>query len=304
MRQSLLILAVSLAASEYLFPGRLSETQTRQLAQGIKTQLADLTRKEEAERERYVQATVAIGALVASLDSKTVGGEKVGSAMAELMAEFQRISDEHHKISDALVLKIAVRAHQLQKYKENGSLALEQAEVAEIQDALRHPRTALPPSQPLPLDIVELRRYLDAWWKPARLKGPKEELPSAKPRPARPAPAPPAPELARDAGRGRPKIDPVPALIEQLASSDARQRSLAADALGAHGEAGEPVKRALRQALHDQDGRVRASAVLSLGAVAGSEPATAEELRQALKDKDPEVRFSAQAALQRLAQPR
>jgi hypothetical protein len=308
-RLALLVLAAlpalaSAADPAFLRSDRgLSPAQTKQLAQGIQAELADLGRKEEAERARYVRATAAIGSMLAMLDHHGATGAKP-SAVDDLVAEFQRISEGHHKISDPLVFKIAVYARQLQKYRDGGELALEESEVAEIKDTLTHPRTAIAEAKPLPLDIRELRRYLDAWWGPVPQREQKQQLPPTKTPPPRAAPSLSGPALVRDAGRGRPRIDPVPALIEQLASADPRQRALAADALGARGEAALPAVTPLQQALHDQDGRVRASAVLSLAAVAGASPGVVEAIRSALKDKDADVRFSAGAALQSLGRPR
>jgi gas vesicle protein len=301
----LALLAAPAAGSEFRYSVRLSSVQARDLARGMERELEELSRKEAVERERYVQAAAAIGAIMASFGKWAPGDQKAGAAVSELMGEFQRISEEHRKVADPLVLRIALRAHQLQKYKETGSLALEEGEIEDIREALLHPRTAIPPSKPLPLDIVELRKYLDDWWKPAKDRGRKETLPPAQALPRRPALEPSAPALARDAGRGRLEIDPVPALLEQLASPDPRQRALAADALGTRGEQGARLAvPALRQALHDEDGRVRASAVLSLAAVAGRDPDVIEELRQALADRDADVRFSAHAALRQLGRLR
>ena len=301
----LALLAAPAAGSEFRWSVRLSSVQARDLARGMAREIEELSRKEEVERERYVQATAAIGAIMASFGKWAPGDKKAGAAVSELMVEFSRISEEHRKVADPLVLRIALRARQLEKYRKTGSLALAEGEIAEIQDALLHPRTAIPPAKPLPLDIVELRKYLDDWWKPAKDKGKKETLPPARALPRRPDLEPSAPALARDAGRGRQEIDPVPALLEQLVSADPRQRALAADALGTRGEQGARLAvPALRQALHDADGRVRASAVLSLAAVAGRDPDVVEELREALTDRDADVRFSAHAALRQLGQLR
>ncbi len=177
----LVLLAAPAAGSEFRWSVRLSSVQARDLARGMAREIEELSRKEEVERERYVQATAAIGAIMASFGKWAPGDKKAGAAVSELMVEFSRISEEHRKVADPLVLRIALRARQLEKYRKTGSLALAEGEIAEIQDALLHPRTAIPPAKPLPLDIVELRKYLDDWWKPAKDKGKKETLPPPAP---------------------------------------------------------------------------------------------------------------------------
>lgn len=99
---------------------------------------------------------------------------------------------------------------------------------------------------------------------------------------------------------GRPEVDPVPLLIEQLSDRDPRRRALAADALGQSGAAAERAAAPLQRALADPDSRVRASAALALGGIGRLGPGAVYALRQALQDKSEDVRMSARTALSRL----
>jgi len=102
--------------------------------------------------------------------------------------------------------------------------------------------------------------------------------------------------LVRDAGEGRIENDPLPVLIERLASADARRRALAADVLGTRGSAATPAVCALRGVLKkDGDRRVRASAGLALGKIGAADAIS--DLRRALRDRNEDVRYSAKLAL-------
>ena len=288
---------------------RPSAAQAKQLAQGIERQLSELGKKEEAERERFVRASVSVGAMAAALDQWGADSKKKRDALAMALAEFERLSEEHRKVSAPFVLKSALLARELHRYKETGELYLDDSDVEEIKGALFHTRPSAPHASWLPLDLRELGRYLKRWWTPGRQElardlGPREGLPSGSPLPTRPAPVLAGPRVVRDAGRGRSEIDPVPELIEQLLSAQPRERALAADAVGARGAAALPAVPALRRALRDADARVRASAVLSLGAVGGGVPGVVEDVRRALLDRDEDVRLSARTALLQLERAR
>jgi hypothetical protein len=102
--------------------------------------------------------------------------------------------------------------------------------------------------------------------------------------------------LLEDDGEIRLENDPVPALIDRLASADARRRALAADVLGTRGAAAGPAIPALRRVLKkDGDRRVRASAALALGKIGAADAVS--DLRRALRDRSEDVRHSAKLAL-------
>jgi HEAT repeat protein len=130
---------------------------------------------------------------------------------------------------------------------------------------------------------------------------PRESFPPGAPAPERASPAAPEAGIVEDKGTGKPEIDPIPALIAQLSSSDPRRRARAADELGKRGAAAGIAVPALRRRLEDRDRRVRASGALALGSVASASVEVEADLRKALRDKDEDVRFSARIALERLA---
>ncbi|MCX5795303.1 MAG: HEAT repeat domain-containing protein [Elusimicrobia bacterium] len=297
----LAVLYVGAAASAAPAAGRqdrrLSAAQAQQLAQGMTRQLAELGRREEAARERFVWACLPMASVAAALDHWAWDSPKKRAAQAKALAEVRRVSEDYHKVEDPLVLDMALISRRLQRYKETGVLSFEAADVAEVQKALFGPWTSPPPSAPLPLELAALAKYLDRW---SLERPPRGILPAPASAARRPATAPPRPRIAPDAGKARPETDPVPALIEQLFSPQPRQRALAADELGTLGAAAAPAVYALKAALLDFDPRVRASAVLALGGVPGARPDTVAAIRRALRDKDEDVRYSARRALERL----
>lgn len=176
------------------------------------------------------------------------------------------------------------------------------------------PKQTLPPGEAAPghegpergsADLLAPRsRELDALaMAEKRNLGARERLPDGAAAPARPEAERPGARLVEDAGTPKQELDPVPALIEQLASKEWRKRARAADELGKRGQAAAPAVPALRKALRDDNRRVRASAALALGNVGDAAEAAVKQLTRALKDKDEDVRWSAAVALGRLPGP-
>jgi hypothetical protein len=128
----------------------------------------------------------------------------------------------------------------------------------------------------------------------------RESFPPGAPALPEKTPAAGAAAIMPDAGTGKPASDPVPLLIRQLSSGDARRRARAADELGKRGAAASKAVPALRRALGDRDRRVRASAALALGSAGGGVEGVSDDLERARRDQDEDVRFSAGIALERL----
>jgi len=272
-------------------------------ARALRRRLDDLNIQLEEQRERLVLATVALGGIAAALDTHAPGSPQAAAARKAALAAV----NEAGANKTALALEAALIAERLRRCKETGVLAPLDAEtIASLTRAVESSWTAPPSTRNVPklsLDLAELQKQVRPYWDLGRGPAPERAI---APAPRVPAPAAkreaPLPKFERDAGTGRPSIDPVPELIVELSSSSAARRALAADALGVRGADAAPAVPALRRALADPDRRVRASAALALGAA--GDASVADDLRRALGDPDEEVRLNARAALRRLGATR
>ncbi len=233
---------------------------------------------------------------------------------AETSAAARKIGDEYRRSVLPLMIESTTIADRLQVYRETGELPsprhfdpsvfvidLDESTL----DIAPHPIPGLPLP---PMGLVALQRQLAPFhavlFPDALAAARRKILPAAAQAPRPRAAVLPAARFERDQGIGRTQLDPVPGLIEQLSSLEARERALAADELGKRGEAAAPALPALRRALADEDRRVRASAVLALGGIGRVSAEAQADIRRALLDPDEEVRFSARAALLRLGRTR
>jgi hypothetical protein len=242
--------------------------------------------------------------------------ETAGLATQSAKKTLFKIRDEQRAALLPIELEAAFLAEQLQRYRDTGVLSpTPAATVDRIRRQLTDPwsrivvdpTSHLTPAPEFSLDLEVLQRQLAAWHpqpRAPRIVRAPETLPAALSPRAAARGVVPAPSLARDAGAGKRAHDAVPVLIEQLSSSEPRERALAADLLGSSGPVAARAVPALRRALSDPDRRVRSSAVLALGSVGEGSAAVLADARALLLDRDVEVRLSAGIAVSRLSAPR
>lgn len=302
-----LLLALPLAAApaRMLFlpvadlPGTSKKTrpasETELAAQALRIQMRDLNEELAEMRELYVAKTLELAGPVV---------RDAGPAARAAAAEARRLTELHRRDSAPLILRLTVNALRLQEYKKTGvlpdSVPDEEGLLAAIEGdwTPRRPEVEMPDG-----DLRRLKKQLERWDIKAPRRAPEALAAAPSAAPAAPPSLPPA-ALQRDAGRGRPEADPVPALLAQLSSPEPRERALAAEQLGGLGAKGAPAVAPLRALLKDSDGRVRGSAALALGGVGSAADAgLLEELRALSADRDPEVRLSSKVALSRLENP-
>jgi hypothetical protein len=250
------------------------------------------------EREQFLMETAALGGLAKALDDQDPAGRQA----AELKSMIVALLEERRKGTAPLELRTALLAEQLDRYKKTGVFSpTPPAAVANLKQLLDAPWAVWAGRKPvasLSLDLAQLQKELSHWQRSP------ESFPAPEKRPVPTVAAVPASAgYVRDRGAGKAEGDPVPELIIQLSSPEARRRALAADALAGRGVAARPAVAALTRALSDRDGRVRASSALALAAVGNLPADAAAGLRHALNDKHAEVRLSARLALRRLKGP-
>lgn len=263
-------------------------------AQALRIQMRDLNEQLAEMRELYVAMTQEIAGPVV---------RDTGPAARAAAEEAERLTELHRRDSAPLILRLTVNALRLQEYKRTGTLPDGVPNEAELRAAIDGDWTPRRPEVELPDgDLRRLKKQLERWDLKAPRPAPESLAKAGAPPVPREAPVSPMPELfVKDAGRGLPGSDPLPALVAQLGSAEPRARALAAEQLGALGPSAAPALPALRGRLKDADRRVRGSAALALGSVgSASEPGLLEELRALSADGDPEVRLSSKVALSRL----
>lgn len=233
--------------------------------------LDDATAALKAENDRFALESSGEAAMAARNPQDT-----------ELVRRVLARAEAHRRKTLPLKLFIAVEAE-----KRAGNPP-DAARVARLRRFLEEPwKVSTPDPEGPALDLLALDKQLRRWWgedkKPALLV--KKALP----------PPPAAPLFVKDAGRGRVRADPVPALLAQLAAPEAKARALAAEELGAL-RAGSALPK-LREALKDKDARVRASAALAIGSIGIATPEVLADLQLGLFDASEEVRVDTRTAL-------
>jgi hypothetical protein len=328
MKLSVLLASLLLAAAPSARGAAPTRAQTEAQALRLRRQLDIISRviQEKGDRtlletlppasEAAVWSTWVPGGNVSLWDTRSApqapgSPEEIAAAKAAA-APWVKLRKE----TSTLEVQQALIADELQRYKETGVLSPPSpATVKSIKRLLGSPWGILPPSAEMPklsLDLVELQKQLLPYAKTERrppagkplaaVRPAAQTLPAPDIRSAAPAPAVAGnrPRFERDAGTGRPEIDPVPGLIVLLSSAEPRGRALAADELGNRGAQAAPAVPALRLELSDPDRQVRASAAQALGGIGTADPDVLADLQRSLRDPSEEVRLSARAALQRL----